>query len=337
MEIHTTPAAAPDGPDQPNAPRLDGPAQPNGASAPQAGAQVAGRPSTSLVAGLVRTARPKQWTKNVLVFAAPGAAGVLTHAHALLHSLAAFGLFCAVASGTYFLNDGLDAPADRRHPVKRNRPVAAGIVPVPMALAMAAVLMAGGVALGVVLRPQLGLVLGIYVVLQVAYSSYLKHQPIYDLTCVAGGFLLRAIAGAVAVPVAVSEWFLIVTTFGSLLMVTGKRLAEHAELGEDRGGHRATLDAYSTTFLRIVVALAATGAVVGYSLWAFSLQTAELHHRDGIYYQLSIIPVLLALLHFTFLIDNGRGARPEELVLGDRQLQILGAAWAVLFALGVYA
>ena len=326
MEIHTTPAAASDGPDQPT-----------GTPAPSPGRAAGARPRPGLAAGLLRTMRPKQWTKNVLVFAAPGAAGVLTHGHALVRTLAAFGLFCAVASGTYFLNDGLDAPADRRHPVKRNRPVAAGIVPVPLALALAAVLMAGGVALGTLLRPQLGLVLGIYVVLQVAYSSYLKHQAIYDLTCVAGGFLLRAIAGAVAVPVAVSEWFLIVTTFGSLLMVTGKRLAEHAELGEERGGHRATLDAYSTTFLRIVVALAATGAVVGYSLWAFSLQTAALHHRDGIYYQLSIIPVLLALLHFTFLIDNGHGARPEELVLGDRQLQILGVVWAVLFALGVYA
>lgn len=289
-----------------------------------------------VAAGLVRTMRVKQWTKNVLVFAAPGAAGVLTHGTALLHTLAAFGLFCAVSSGTYFLNDALDAPADRKHPVKRNRPVAAGVIGVPTALVMAGILMAGGVILGVLLRPQLGLALGIYVVLQVAYSSYLKHQPIYDLTCVAGGFLIRAIAGAVAVPVAISEWFLIVTTFGSLLMVTGKRLSEHAELGEGRGGHRATLDAYTTTFLRIVVALSATAAVVGYSLWAFSLQTAAIHHNDGIYYQLSIIPVLLALLHFTFLIDSGKGARPEELVLGDRQLQLMGLIWAVLFALGVY-
>lgn len=295
-----------------------------------------GRRTTSIPMGVLRTMRVKQWTKNVLVFAAPGAAGVLTHTTPLLHTLAAFGLFCAVSAGTYFLNDALDAPADRKHPVKCHRPVAAGVIGVPAALVMAAALMAGGVALGTLLRAQLGIVLGIYVVLQIAYSSYLKHLPIYDLTCVAGGFLLRAIAGAVAVPVTVSEWFLIVTTFGSLLMVTGKRLAEHAELGEDRGGHRATLDAYSTTFLRIVVALSATGAVVGYSLWAFSLQTAAIHHHDGIYYQLSIIPVLLALLHFTFLIDRGKGARPEELVLGDHQLQLMGVIWAVLFALGVY-
>jgi decaprenyl-phosphate phosphoribosyltransferase len=287
---------------------------------------------------VLRAARPKQWTKNVLVFAAPGAAGVLFHPSAFWRAVATFVLFCAVSSGTYLLNDAMDAPADRQHPVKRHRPVAAGLISVRTAFVLAGVLMAGGVALGGLLRPQLALVLGIYVVLQVSYSAYLKHLPIYDLACVAGGFLLRAIAGAVAIPVAVSEWFLIVTTFGSLLMVTGKRLAEHAELGEGRGGHRATLDAYSISFLRIVVAISATGAVLGYALWAFGLDATAVavHHHDGIFFQLSIVPVLLALLHFTLLIEQGHGARPEELVLGDRQLQLLGAIWVVLFALGVY-
>ena len=287
---------------------------------------------------LVRALRPKQWTKNVLVFAAPGAAGVLFHPAPLLHVLAAFALFCAVASGTYLLNDSFDVAADRQHPVKRRRPVAAGLVSVRLALGVAAGLIAVGIALGALLRLQLGLVLAIYAVLQIVYSTYLKHVPIYDITCVSGGFLLRAIAGAVAVPVAISEWFLIVTTFGSLLMVTGKRLAEHAELGEGRGGHRATLDAYTIGFLRIVVAIAATGAVVGYALWAFGLEAVSVtvHHHDGIFFQLSIIPVLLALLHYTLLIEQGRGARPEELVLGDRHFQILGAVWLLLFALGVY-
>lgn len=288
--------------------------------------------------GLARAVRPKQWTKNVLVFAAPGAAGVLFHGRPFLHALAAFGLFCLVSSGTYLLNDAMDVEADRQHPVKRYRPVAAGVISVRDAFALAAGFMAGGIALGALLRAQLGLVLGIYVVLQVAYSSYLKHLPVYDITSVAGGFLLRAIAGAVAIPVAISQWFLIVTTFGSLLMVTGKRLAEHAELGEGRGGFRATLDAYSLSFLRIVVAISATGAVVGYALWAFGLNAAAVavHHHDGIFFQLSIVPVLLALLHFTFLIEQGRGARPEELVLGDRQLQLLGLIWVGLFAAGVY-
>lgn len=286
--------------------------------------------------GLATTARPKQWIKNVLVLAAPGAAGVLNQAQPLLKVLACFALFCVVSSGTYFLNDALDAEADRRHPTKRYRPVAAGIIKVRAAAAIGAVLMAGGIGLAALLRPQVSLVLGIYVALQIAYSARLKHLPIYDLVCVAGGFLLRAIAGAASVPVPVSEWFLVVTTFGSLLMVTGKRLAEHAELGEGRGGHRPTLDAYSTNFLRIVLAISATGAVVGYSLWAFSLVPATLHHNDPIWFQLSIMPVLMALLQFTFLVEKGLGARPEELVLHERQLQLLGLIWIVLFALGVY-
>ncbi|HMC38542.1 MAG TPA: decaprenyl-phosphate phosphoribosyltransferase, partial [Acidimicrobiales bacterium] len=308
------------------------------ASAPAGPAAPAPRPPANFAMALLRAGRPKQWTKNVLVFAGPGAAGVLFHGRPFLHALAAFALFCAVSSGTYLLNDALDVAADRQHPVKRHRPVASGAITVPQAFAVAAALMAAGIGLGAALRLQLGLVLGVYVVLQVAYSSYLKHLPVYDITCVAGGFLLRAIAGAVAIPVAVSEWFLIVTTFGSLLMVTGKRLAEHAELGEGRGGHRATLDAYSSSFLRIVVAMSATGAIVGYSLWAFGLEAAAVavHHHDGIFFQLSIVPVLLALLHFTLQIEQGKGARPEELVLGDHQLQLLGAVWILLFALGVY-
>lgn len=291
----------------------------------------------SVPSGLLVTARVRQWPKNLLVLAAPGAAGVLTHTTPILHSLAALGAFCAVSSGTYFLNDAIDASADRLHPIKRHRPVAAGVISAPLATAVGVALMAAGVGGGVALRWRLGLVLGIYIAVQFAYSFHLKHQPVHDLAAVSGGFVLRGIAGAVAIPVPVSEWFLIVTSFGSLLMVTGKRVAEHAELGDGRGDHRATLDAYTSTFLRTVLAISAGGAIIGYCLWAFSLQTALLHHHDPIWYQLSIIPMFIALLRYTFLVEGGHGARPEELVLADRPLQVLGLTWAVLFALGVYA
>ncbi len=290
----------------------------------------------SVAAGLVRTARIRQWPKNVLVFAAPGAAGVLTHGHALLRTLAAVGLFCLISSGTYFLNDTLDVAADRLHPTKRFRPVAAGAVSVRLAWATGTVLMALALGLGTALRWRLGVVLAIYLAIQFAYSFYFKHQPIYDLAAVSAGFVLRALAGAVAVPVPVSQWFLIVATFGSLLMVTGKRVAEHAELGDERGAHRATLDQYSSTFLRTVLAIAAACAILGYCLWAFSFQTAALHHHDQIWFQLSIVPVMIALLRFTFLVEAGHGAKPEELVLADRPLQLMGVAWALLFAIGVY-
>ena len=290
----------------------------------------------SVIQGLVRTARPKQWAKNVLVFAAPGAAGVLSHGSAFWRTLVAFVLFCLVSSGTYFLNDTLDARADREHPTKRFRPIAAGVVSSRAGLAAAVVLMAIAIGGGVALRWRLGLVLAIYVMVQLAYSMYLKHQPILDLVSVAAGFVLRAIAGAVAVPVPVSQWFLIVATFGSLLMVTGKRVAEHAELGDERGAHRVTLDAYSPQFLRTVLAIAAGGAIIGYALWAFSLQTAAAHHHDPIWYQLSTIPVFIALLRYTFLVEAGHGAKPEELVLADRPLQVLGACWVFLFVLAIY-
>jgi decaprenyl-phosphate phosphoribosyltransferase len=290
----------------------------------------------SILAGLVRTARVKQWPKNVLVFAAPGAAGVLTHRDALLRSLIAFAAFCAVSAGTYFVNDTFDAGADRAHPTKRDRPVAAGIVSGPLALTVGVALMAAGINAGATLAWRLALVLAIYVAVQFAYSLYLKHQPVLDLVAVASGFVLRAIAGAVAIPVPVSEWFLIVAGFASLLVVTGKRVAEHAVLGDERGSHRSTLDAYSPTFLRIVLAISAGGAIVGYCLWAFSLQTALAHHHDPIWYQLSIIPMMIALLRYTLLVQDGKGAKPEDLLMADRTLEALGVIWAILFALGIY-
>jgi decaprenyl-phosphate phosphoribosyltransferase len=294
-------------------------------------------PRSSVLVGLVRTARVKQWPKNVLVFAAPGAAGVLTHGTPVLRSAAAFAAFCAVSSGTYFINDAVDADADRGHPTKQFRPVAAGTVSKPLAVVVGAILMAIGIGAGFALAWRLGMVVAIYVAVQFGYSLYLKQQPIFDLVTIAGGFVLRAIAGAVAVPVRISEWFLIVATFGSLLMVTGKRVAESAELGDDRGAHRATLDIYSSSFLRTVLAISAGGAIVGYCLWAFSLETALAHHRDPIWYQLSIVPMIIALLRYTFLVEGGKGAKPEELVFADPPLQVLGVLWAILFALGVYA
>ncbi|MGH9059667.1 MAG: decaprenyl-phosphate phosphoribosyltransferase [Acidimicrobiales bacterium] len=291
----------------------------------------------SVVRGLIRSARPKQWIKNVLVFAAPGAAGVLTHGSPLWRSAVAFVLFCVVASGTYFLNDALDVEADRQHPSKRNRPMAAGVFSTRLGMTLGVILLAAGVAAAAVVTWRLVVVMAIYVIVQFAYSFWLKHLPIYDLTAVAAGFVLRAIAGGVAAQVPISQWFLIVFTFGSLLMVTGKRVAEQVELGDARAAHRATLAAYSSTFLRTVLGISASGAIVAYSLWAFSLQTALNHHADPIWYQLSIAPVIVALLRYTYLVESGQGAKPEELVLSDRSLQLLGAVWAVLFALGVYA
>ena len=295
------------------------------------------RTRTSFLAGVIRTARPKQWSKNVLVLAAPASAGVLTSQNSLARALVAFGTFCLVASGTYFLNDALDTESDRSHPTKRYRPVAAGVISVPAAMAIGISLMGAALAGGGLLSWKLGLVLAIYVGVQFAYSYYLKHQPVYDLASVASGFVLRAIAGAVAVRVPISEWFLIVATFGSLLMVTGKRLGEYRELGEERGSHRSSLEAYSPSFLRCVLAVAAAGAIIGYCIWALSLSHPGTRHYSTFWCQISIAPIFVALLKYAYLVERGEGAKPEDLVMGNRSLQVLGVVWLATFSAGIYA
>ena len=173
---------------------------------------------------LLIAARPRQWTKNLLVFAAPGTAGSLRHLDAWGTSVAAFGLFVAASAGTYLLNDVLDAKLDRLHPVKRLRPIAGGEVTVRLAVATGAVLVAMALALSAVLAGvQLLGVLAAYVAITVAYSLGLKRVAVIEFACVASGFVLRAVAGATAIGVTVSPWFLLVTSFGALMVVAGKR------------------------------------------------------------------------------------------------------------------
>ncbi len=297
--------------------------------------------SASLPKGLIRLSRPKQWIKNMLVFVAPAAAGVLLHRSVFWHSVGAFGVFCLAASGTYFLNDAIDAPADRIHPTKRLRPVAAGVVPVRLALLVGLALLAVSIGLGQLLAGwHLALVMAIYGVVNVGYSLGIKNEPILDLAAVSAGFVLRAVAGGVATGVALTNWFLIVASFGSLLIVTGKRSGEKKLLADqqaDEGSVRPTLGLYTPTFLRTVRTLSAAVTVSAYCLWAFG-RAAELHKgTDPIWFQLTVIPFTVALLHILRLFDSGQGAAPEELALHDHRLQIYGVCWIALFAVGVYA
>jgi decaprenyl-phosphate phosphoribosyltransferase len=290
------------------------------------------------LSALLRTARPRQWVKNLLVFAAPGAAGVLSHGAAAGRAAGAFGVFCLAASATYFLNDALDAEADRLHPTKRMRSIAAGEISEALAVTVALGLMAAAVLLGWVLAGgRLALVIGIYLAVSSAYSLYLKHEEVLELACVSSGFVLRAIAGGVAVNVPLSDWFLIVASFGSLLVVTGKRSAEHDELGDRRGDHRPALSAYPATFLRSVRLLAASVTVTAYCLWAFerSAQVGRGHHP--IWFELSIVPFVMALLHVELRFARGQGGAPEELALRDRALQLLGIVWVALVVVGIYS
>ncbi len=288
---------------------------------------------STLGGGLLRTARPKQWIKNILVFAAPGAAGVLGHLRPLTRTVVVFVAFCLVASGTYFLNDRFDLSADRRHPTKRFRPIAAGLVGIGLATVVGAALIAAGLGLAAALGWRTLTVVASYVVVQVLYTVWLKQEVILDLAAVAAGFVLRAIAGGVAAGVPISEWFLIVAMFGSLFMVTGRRLAELRIMGDDRASSRAALALYTAPFLRFILMMSSTVAVTAYCLWAFESENAS---SGGIWLQLSIVPFTLAILRYAFLLDQGLGGSPEDAVLGDRSLLLLGLVWVVIVGIGIY-
>jgi decaprenyl-phosphate phosphoribosyltransferase len=288
-----------------------------------------------VIHGLVRTARPKQWVKNILVFAAPGAAGVLDDWPELGYALLAFVAFCLAASGIYFWNDALDIEADRLHPTKRFRPIAAGTLRPSTAKVVGTVLAVAslGVAAGTG-RWQTVAVVAVYIVTTMAYSAWLKHVAVVDIVTIAAGFVLRAAGGAAAVDVPMSSWFVLCTVFGSLFIVVGKRYAELREMGEEAPAVRATLADYSIGYLRIVLAVSCGAALVSYCQWAF--ETKEISGTDLPYYELSIVPMLTALLRYALVLEQGGGAAPEEVFAGDRVLQVLGVVWVVVFGLGVY-
>jgi decaprenyl-phosphate phosphoribosyltransferase len=291
------------------------------------------RPRRSLVHALLVEARPKQWVKNVLVVAAPAAAGVLGEGDAIFDTFIAFVAFCLAASGTYFLNDSFDVEADRLHAKKRFRPIAAGEVPVPMARVVGVLLILGGIGIGFVTGWKLPVVIATYIAFTTTYSVWLKHVAVVDLGMVAAGFVLRQIAGATAVDVPISVWFFIVGSFGSLFMVAGKRHAEHMDLGSEAGGHRVTLSEYSLEYLGYVRSVASGVTMVGYCLWAFEKSTGV----AGVpWYELSIVPFVLAVLRYALLVERGEGGAPEDLVLRDRPLQVMGFLWVVLVGIGLY-
>lgn len=283
---------------------------------------------------LLREARPKQWTKNVLVFAAPAAAGVLKYWDDLLPTLVAFVAFCLAASGTYFFNDALDAHADRLHPTKQFRPIAAGHISERAGKVWAGILVVAGILVALPVREgQLALVVAGYVALTLSYSLWLKHEPVIDLGVVAAGFVIRAIAGGVATGVQISDWFLIVAGGASLFMVTGKRYAEQIEMGDAGGAHRATLTAYTRGYLSFVRAVAAGVTITAYCLWAFENAA---NTGTQTWFEISIIPFVLAILRYAHVVEQGGGGAPEDVVLNDRVIQVLGVLWAITFAIGVY-
>ncbi len=270
----------------------------------------ASAPRGGVLRGLVRGARPGQWTKNLLVLAARDSA-------------LAFVAFCAAAGGTYLLNDARDVDADRQHPTKRHRPVAAGQVPVALAYVAGTVLVVAALAVGFVVTTPLGINVAAYLALTTSYSFGLKHVPVVDLVAVAAGFVLRAVAGAAATSLPLSEWFFIVTSAGALLVITAKReaeLAHHHRSDADPTERptRRVLAAYTPGFLTSVRTIAAGLMLVAYCLWAFegpALASPDASTGPSVWLQASIVPFAVAVLRYVLLADAGAGERPERLLL----------------------
>lgn len=301
-------------------------------STPETATPAAGHAPKNLPAGLLKAVRPRQWVKNVLVLAAPVAAGRVGELDVLASAGIAFVAFCLAASGIYLVNDALDVEADRAHPRKRYRPIAAGVVPLGAAYALAVVLLLAALALSPLASWQLLVVIAVYEAVQLSYCFGLKHQAVLDICIVASGFLLRAMAGGLAADLPLSQWFLLVAAFGSLFMVSGKRYAE-LRVAEQTGAKiRKALESYTSTYLRFVWTMSATAVILSYGLWAFTLN--ETSH--SVWSVISMVPFTVAVLRYAVDVDGGVAGEPEEIALKDRVLQVLAVAWLVSIGISVY-
>lgn len=284
---------------------------------------------------LVVAMRPRQWAKNVLVFAAPLAAGRLFEVDILLPSIGAFVAFCLISSATYLINDVRDVEADRNHPKKSARPIAAGQLSTGVAVLAAIVLASAAFVLSFTISLALGGVVVAYAVFTLAYSLALKHEPVIELALLAMGFLLRAIAGGAASGLPISQWFLIVAGFGSLFMAAGKRYSELdrfvREGDSDDAPKRKSLDGYTLGYLRFVWGIAAAVTITAYALWAFDVAETP---SSFPWAEWSVLPFVLAILRYGVSIDRGKAEAPEDTALGDKVLLLLALAWLVLFGLG---
>src|SRR5437763_7750260 len=270
-----------------------------------------------LVGGVIKTARPRQWVKNVLVFAAPYIAFSTVSDRTCLQidAVIAFVAFSLTASSVYLINDAVDVEADRAHPTKRNRPIAAGIVPVPVAYGSAVVFFLAGLGVSFFASWHLAVVLAVYEAVQLGYCFGLKHQPVVDLAIVGSGFLMRSIAGGVAASISLSQWFLLVTAFGSLFMVAGKRYAEIMLFERTGAKIRSSLKKYSASYLRFVWATSAAILIMSYCLWAFEIRQTE---HNSVWALISMVPFLVAVLRYAVDVDGGIAGEAGANALQDR-------------------
>ncbi|MDY5785064.1 MULTISPECIES: decaprenyl-phosphate phosphoribosyltransferase [unclassified Corynebacterium] len=295
-------------------------------------------PPKNLPDAMIKGLRPKQWVKNVLVLAAPLAAGLDAFTSRTVWDVAlAFIVFCLGASSIYLVNDARDVESDRAHPTKRFRPIASGMLPISLAYAMAVLLIVAALGLSLLASDgiALAIVIGIYIALQLGYCFGWKHIPVIDIALVSSGFMLRTMAGGVAADIALSQWFLLVAAFGSLFMASGKRYAELLLARETGAKIRKALEGYTSTYLRFVWTLSATAVVMSYALWGFQLSSA-VEGPAAIWYQVSMVPFVIAILRYAAKVDGGHGGAPDEIALEDRVLQMLALLWIFCIVMAVY-
>ena len=287
-----------------------------------------------MLRAIVASMRPRQWVKNLFVFAGLIFAQRLFTPAAWL-SLAGFGIFCALSGAIYLINDVADRDRDRLDPRKRMRPIAAGRLPVPVAVAAAVLLVIGGLGFAAILSRTFLLTAVAYVVLLIAYSAWLKHIVIVDVIVVACGFVLRAVAGAVVIDVEMSGWLLICTILLALFLTLGKRRYEYVALEQDAARHRPILAEYSPALLDQMIAVVTASTVTAYALYTMSPETVAKFHTHWLPATLPF--VLYGIFRYLYLLYQRRlGGNPSELLLSDRALLINTICWICAVLLIIY-
>lgn len=286
----------------------------------------------TILRGLVRTMRPKQWTKNAAIFAALIFDAKVLQRGPLLRTLAGFALMCAVTGAVYIINDLADVNKDRQHPTKRDRPLASGKLPAPVAVAAAAVLLGLALPLAFWLDVYFGLIAACYLVLQIAYTFVLKNYVIVDVLAISAGFVLRVGAGVPLVPAdRFSPWLYICTTLLALFLGFGKRRQELVLLQGQARNHRAILGEYSVPFLDEMINVVISANIVAYSLYTFTAVNVPPNHLM----MLTIPFPIYGLFRYLYLIHiRGEVSAPDEVLLKDRPIQLTVLTWGALsFAL----
>jgi 4-hydroxybenzoate polyprenyltransferase len=289
--------------------------------------------SSGLVSAYLRLIRPRQWTKNGFVLAGVVFAEKVSSTTALAHALLAFVVFCALSGAVYAANDVFDVEEDRKHPLKRFRPVASGEISARAALTFAAVLLVGALVLSfAVLPPGVGIAGIAYLVLQVLYSTILKHAAILDVMSISAGFVIRALAGVAAVSSPISPWLIVCTGLLTLFLGFSKRRHEIATLGEGAVVHRKNLRDYSVPLLDEMMNIMISATIIAYTLYTFTVY----ERQDQIFMMGSIPFVVYGVFRYMLLVHRDGGGNPDTLLLSDRPLQIALFLWLVVVGTVIY-